>query len=78
MYDRIPSLKDLHECGWSKEQAPDFQDYLRECDRLCESIAGVSIYDLPDWDYASAYEDQVDPQEVVDELLEDNGWPDNI
>ena len=45
------------EYGWSADQAPGFAAFMRHVDAEVFEICGLSLHDLPDYDYACAYED---------------------
>lgn len=38
-----------------------FQEWLAKVDEKLEAFAGVCMLDLPDWRYAEAYEDGLQP-----------------
>jgi hypothetical protein len=52
-----------------------FYGYLRVCNSLCLAKAGLSVFDLADATWRDWYDDQLPPQEAVDEVLADNDFP---
>lgn len=70
---RIPSVETLANEGWG-DRAQAFHDFLNACEKSCTRRAGLSIYDLPDWTYADAFEDEMEPYDVVSEVLADAGY----
>ncbi len=61
------------EAGWGKE-AQAFCNYMNAIDQRIQSICGLGLDDLPDYDFASAYEDGVRSDEVAQEVLCGAGW----
>ena len=49
----------------------DFEKWMKEIDALLVSEIGVSSDDLPDHDYMDCFADQMTPQEVADEILDE-------
>ena len=54
-----------------------FWDWMDEVNKVVEAKCGLSLMDLPDMDYAGAYEDGVEPDEYAGEVLADAGWYDD-
>jgi hypothetical protein len=52
-----------------------FYGYLRTANALCLQKSGVSIFDLGDARWRDAYDEQRQPQEMVDEVLAEEGFP---
>ena len=52
-----------------------FYGYLRTANALCIQKSGVSIFDLGDARWRDAYDDQREPQQMVDEVLAEEGFP---
>ena len=67
------SIEYYESCGWG-DRAEDFRNFMKAVDRECLILSGVGIYDIPDWDFASAFEDEQDPEEVAREALAEAGW----
>ena len=61
-------------CG-PKSVRLGFYGYLRVCNSLCFAKAGVSIFDLSDVTWRDCYDDQLPPQDAVDEVLAENDFP---
>lgn len=59
--------------GWG-EKAEDFFAFMNTIDKTCRRWAGVSVFDLPDQDFASAFEDGNDPREIAQEILMEEGF----
>lgn len=53
---------------------PFFALWLHMVDRSVTRRVHMGIYDLEDWDYASAYEADSTPLQAALQMLEDNGW----
>ncbi len=69
----MPSLANLN--PGPKSVHLGFYGYLRVCNSLCLAKSGVSIFDLSDVTWRDWYDDQLPPQEAVDEALADNDFP---
>ena len=52
-----------------------FYGYLRAANAMCLQKAGMSIFDLGDAPWRDAYDTQRPPQEAVDEVLAEKGFP---
>ena len=61
------------EIGWG-DKAEAFSQYMQAIEAEVIAICGMSIDDLPDHDFASAFEDEQDTSEVARELLEYAGF----
>ena len=48
-----------------------FQRWMQEVDEICLGKYLMSIYDLPDMDFCSAYEDGQSPDEFMAEKIPD-------
>lgn len=57
------------EKGWG-DRAPEFVSWLTRVDARVERVVGVGIDDLPDWDFASAFEDGLTPEDATFLFLE--------
>jgi hypothetical protein len=68
MSDRIGTIEDYVGKGWGN-RAEEFRQFMIECDNACMACIGMSIMDLPDQDFASAFEDEVDPTEFVHDVI---------
>lgn len=53
-----------------------FSTWMRLVDRKIQARAGVSVYDLADKPFREWYDDGMDPDEAVEEILEDEGFGD--
>ena len=53
-----------------------FDEFMRQVNRACESIAGVATDDIADMPYHSYWEDGMCPREVAREVLEEAGFDD--
>ncbi len=53
-----------------------FTAWMREVNFIIENKTGLSYNDLPDWDYVSAFEDEISPKDAASEALEDAGYDD--
>ena len=53
----------------------NFEAWYREADRICSTVAGVGIDDLPDGPSRDAFEAGDTPGEYVDERLAAEGFP---
>jgi len=51
-----------------------YEDWMRRVDKCVEAIAGVSVYDLPDYCFRDAYEDGRRPSSVARDALKEAGW----
>jgi len=52
-----------------------FYGYLRVANAMCLQKAGMSIFDLGDAPWRDAYDNQRPPQEAVEEVLAEEGFP---
>jgi len=52
-----------------------FQEWLEVVDTIVMETAGVSTFDLADYLYYDAYDDGVDPDEVAEAVLHEEGFP---
>jgi hypothetical protein len=48
--------------------------YINQVDAEVDNIAGLSIHDLPDYDFATALESGQTPEETAIEVLEGEGY----
>ena len=48
-----------------------FKTWLRECDKIVSSQIGIGIYDLPDAEWSSYFEDGLSPLDGVQCAYED-------
>lgn len=71
------TVKEALEKGWTRETAPKFVAWLDTVDAAVAGKLGVGIDDLPDWDFASAFEDGMSPRDAaavfVDDMVVDFG-----
>jgi hypothetical protein len=73
MGSRLSTIEELKAMGWG-DKAEAFHAFMQACDKACNDAVGVSIMDLPDQDFASAFEDELDPEEfVADVIIEEIG-----
>ena len=52
-----------------------FEEWIAKVDAILISICGLGHSDLPDMAYWDSWDDGVTPQEMVEDVLEDNHWP---
>ncbi len=69
----VQTLAEYREMGWG-DRAVEFHNFMVKVDNACMKSIGLGIYDLPDQDFASAFEDEMDPKEFLDEVLENEGF----
>ena len=56
-----------------------FEEYMRKIDRaLLKKTGAFDSGDLIDWHYRDAFEDEVPVAEVVESVLIENGYPDEL
>ena len=55
--------------------SPTRTSAVRTANALCLQKSGVSIFDLGDARWRDAYDEQRQPQEMVDEVLAEEGFP---
>lgn len=60
--------------GWSPAQAQPFADFMNEVNAEVSKIAFVEADDLPDWDFASAFEAGETAKAVAEQLLQYAGY----
>jgi|GEM_PF-5712867 len=60
--------------GWSETDAGAFARYMRTINKIMLDEIGLHIDDLPDYDYATAFYSDVREHEVVDDVLEREGF----
>ncbi len=70
---RLPTVTEYREQGWD-DRAEDFHAFMVLIDRWISRKCGMSLMDLPDYDYASAFEDGNDPRAIALEVLMEAGW----
>jgi len=51
---------------------PTFDEWQQEVDVAVQKQIGLSVFDLPDVDFMSAYEDEVNPEEFAGEIVQEN------
>jgi hypothetical protein len=56
--------------GWG-EQAEAFVAWQDALNAIVESNIGLTVHDLPDWDFASAFETGTSPRDAAREFLDD-------
>lgn len=67
------TVEQAQENGWGA-RAEAFVEWRKEVNRAVIRQCGMSSWDLPDFDYAAAFEDGEDPEEVAIAVLENAGW----
>jgi len=50
-----------------------FEEFMKKCDATVSNRLGLGVYDLEDWAWMDAYEDEFTPTEAVNQFLEDIG-----
>lgn len=50
------------------------ENYIKAVDKAVIRIAGLSVHDLPDYDFASAHEEGATPLETAKQILEEEGF----
>ena len=65
------TVKEALDKGWSKDNAPKFVAWLDSVDCIVASKLGVGIDDLPDWDFASAFVDEMAPGDAAAVFVDD-------
>ncbi len=50
-----------------------FEEFMKKCDARVSARLGLGVYDLEDWQWMDAYEDEMTPAEAVGQFLEDIG-----
>lgn len=70
------TIEQAQEAGWG-DRSEEFAKFMNAVNNaiLEETEYFVGLMDLPDWDFASAFESGIDPEEVAAEMLEDQGFP---
>lgn len=66
------SVEAYREAGWGDE-AESFFAFMDKIDRVCLRLVGVSVFDLPDQDFASAFEAGENPIDIAREILLEEG-----
>jgi hypothetical protein len=79
-----PNAGEINEAfhnGW-KDESLGFATWKQEVHRACRNISGVSLDEIPDWDFASAYECFASayecgttPEDAAYAVLEAAGFP---
>lgn len=59
--------------GWGNRSFA-FSNFMNAINSRVEALCLLSIEDLPDWPFADEFEDGVNPNDVADDMLADNGW----
>lgn len=52
-----------------------FENWIKEVDKILISTCGLGHDDLPDMAYWDCWDDGLTPQEMADDVLDENGWP---
>ncbi len=60
--------------GWG-DDAPAYAAWYLKVDRACQRISEVSLDDIGDWDYATAFEEGLAPEDAARCALESAGFP---
>ena len=55
-----------------------FKEFMKQVDKHVASFCGLTSADLPDMDFHSRWEDECSPREVAIELLEEEGFPEEL
>jgi len=50
-----------------------FEAWIKKCDAIISNQLGLGLYDLEDWNWMDAYEDEFTPAEAVEQFKEDIG-----
>lgn len=70
-------ITEMSACATTAEYAAGhlgFYGYLRVANRISILAAGVGIFDLPDQCWRDSYDAQEPPEDVVRDVLEEEGW----
>ncbi|MHC4214252.1 MAG: hypothetical protein ACYSWP_12865 [Planctomycetota bacterium] len=69
------TVNEAKEYGWG-EKAQAFATWHNEVDAAVAKLSGgwFGVDDLPDWDFASAFDAGQDPTDAADEILAENGF----
>ena len=59
----------------TNENHETFEQWYAKADRICQSIAGVGIDDLPDGNSWDAWSSEATPYDYVYMMLEEEGYP---
>jgi len=54
---------------------PSFASWMQEVDRELTKLCGLGVNDLADYRYADAFNDELDPAEVAEDVLAENDFP---
>jgi len=54
---------------------PAFASWMKDVDRELTRISGLGVNDLADFAFADAFNDERDPLEVAEEMLQEEGFP---
>lgn len=66
------TLAEVHSYGWQGENAKRFLEWRNAVNRHVRNMTkGMDCDDLPDWDYASAFEAGVSPKQAAKEVIEE-------
>lgn len=60
--------------GW-KDRSEEFAAFCTQIDTHLIRISSLASDDLPDWDYASAFESEMSPLDCAYEVLAQAGFP---
>ena len=52
-----------------------FASFMKDVNVALTRKSGLGVNDLADFCYADAFNDERDPEEVADDVLEENGFP---
>ena len=48
-----------------------FDEFMKECDRICTARIGVGIHDMPDLTWRDFHEDGLSPMDSIDCALDE-------
>ena len=51
-----------------------FESWMLKVDAILTATASIDSNDLSDWEYRTAWEDEMPPEEAAQEVLVENGW----
>lgn len=72
---KIGKMTVCEECtdkAWSEMR---YVKWMAEVDRACIALSSVSVHDLTDQPFMDSFMDGIEPAEMAEIALEDNGWP---
>ena len=54
---------------------PEFTAWLENVDSIFEGRTGMSVFDMPDYDFSAEFESGTEARDMVQTILDEEGFP---